>query len=50
MTNQKLAEMVGSTPETVSTLLRDLKEASIVERAGQTFVIRRPERLRGYAA
>ena len=48
VTNQKLAEMVGSTPETVSTLLRDLKNARVIDRKGQTFVIRQPERLHAY--
>ena len=49
ITNQKLAEMVGSTPETVSTLLRDLKNEHIIDRKGQTFVIRQPERLREHS-
>lgn len=46
VTNQKLAEMVGSTPETISTLLRQLKDDGVIERKGQTFVIRRPDQLR----
>lgn len=49
ITNQKLADMVGSTPETVSTLLRELKQDGVIERKGQTFVIRQPERLSAFA-
>jgi len=50
VTNQKLAEMVGSTPETVSTLLRQLKRDAVIDRKGQTFVIRRPDKLTTDAA
>ncbi len=49
VTNQKLAEMVGSTPETVSTLLRQLKADRVIERKGQTFIVRRPDQLQASA-
>lgn len=45
LTNRELAEMIGSTPESVSTILRELKQESILHREGRRFFIHKPEEL-----
>ena len=45
ITNQCLAERVGVTPETLSSLLGTLKQKGLVKRQGRTFLVRDPKKL-----
>ncbi len=46
LSNRELAGLVGTTPQTISTLLGPLKKQSILRRRGETIVIEHPEKLR----
>jgi len=46
LSNRELAGLVGTTPQTISTLLGPLKKQSILTRRGETIVIEHPEKLR----
>ena len=46
LSNRELAGLVGTTPQTISTLLGPLKKQAILSRRGETIVIQHPERLR----
>lgn len=45
LTNLDLAEMVGVTPETISTLLGTLKKRGHIQRRGRTFILQKVEEL-----
>ncbi len=45
LTNLDLAEMVGVTPETISTLLGALKKKGLIQRRGRTFILQKIEEL-----
>jgi CRP/FNR family transcriptional regulator, cyclic AMP receptor protein len=45
LTHEEMAEMIGTTRETVTRLLSDLKKKGILEIKGATFIIKNPEAL-----